>query len=107
MTRCAERAARGVNVRYFQPVRLLKSPGKTSKARSWIVTTPMHGRASGRKQVGVWTRGAGVGRAVDPRAPSAGPRGGQEEVRGGDEVGVEAPHPRRQADLLVEHLGHG
>ena len=51
ITRCAERAARRVNVRYFQPVRLEKSSGKTSNARSWIVTTPMQGRASGRKQL--------------------------------------------------------
>ena len=58
MTRCAERAARRANVRYFQPVRLEKSSGKTSKARSWIVTTPMQGRASGRKQLGAWTRSA-------------------------------------------------
>ena len=58
MTRCAERAARLANVRYFQPVRGEKSSGKTSNARSWIVTTPAQGRTSGKKQFGACTRSA-------------------------------------------------
>src|SRR5436305_9728 len=44
MMRSADRAARGVKVLYFQRVRLAKSSGYVSKARSWMVTTPGQGR---------------------------------------------------------------
>src|SRR5918999_1053428 len=55
ITRSADRAARGANHRYFRSVSGAKSDGNASNARSWMVTTPGHGRRSGRKQFGAWT----------------------------------------------------
>ena len=57
ITRCAERAAtgsrRGIHERHGGEV-----ARPVSNARSWIVTTPGHGRTSGRKQLCACTAAA-------------------------------------------------
>ena len=60
MIRCADRAANRVSTRNLTRVAGAKSWGQSSNARSWIVTTPGHGRTSGRKQLGAWTSDAPV-----------------------------------------------
>ena len=60
MIRCADRAANRVSTRNLTRVAGAKSWGQSSNARSWMVTTPGHGRTSGRKQLGAWTSDAPV-----------------------------------------------